>query len=182
MAWDADKENELALILDRFTGFIRSQFYRAGLNCHGLDIDDVLQETRIKLWKIILSEKKIKNYASYIKKIVNSSVMDLFRKFKREEDVCFHQAAKHIGENGFFYEADYLYEGFDLKDIVGKALESLIESRRKVVKLYLLNFSIQEIALYFHWSPHKARNLLYRGLLDLKRILKDKKITYEHQP
>jgi DNA-directed RNA polymerase specialized sigma24 family protein len=69
-----------------------------------------------------------------------------------------------------------------MKDLVGRAVEALIESRRKVVKLYLLNMSIEEIALYFHWSKDKTRNLLYRGLTDLKKILKEKNIDYEHNP
>jgi RNA polymerase sigma-70 factor (ECF subfamily) len=63
---------------------------------------------------------------------------------------------------------------------VGKAVDGLIESRRRVVKLYLLNMSIEEISLYFHWSKDKTRNLLYRGLNDLKKILKEKNIDYEN--
>jgi DNA-directed RNA polymerase specialized sigma24 family protein len=42
--------------------------------------------------------------------------------------------------------------------------------------------SIEEIALYFNWSKDKTRNLLYRGLSDLKKILKEKNIDYEHNP
>ena len=68
----------------------------------------------------------------------------------------------------------------NLKKILGQAVESLIESRRKVVKLYLLNMTLEEIADFFGWSRHKTRNLLYRGLNDLKKMLKDKGIEYEN--
>ena len=61
----------------------------------------------------------------------------------------------------------------EFKRIVDSALESLIDSRRKVVKLFLLNMTIEEISIFFNWSKNKTRNLLYRGLADLKKILKD---------
>jgi len=181
MGSDFRKEQELSYLIERFSGFIRAQINKYCVVHSTLDVEDILQETRIKLWKIIYSEKKIRNYASYIKKIVDTSVMDFLRKYKREEGIYFHEMNRKICEKNSFDDTDFLYEQSDLNDIVGKAIEGLIESRKKVVKLYLLNLSIEEIAFYFHWTPHKARNLLYRGLLDLKKILKEKKIDYEHK-
>jgi DNA-directed RNA polymerase specialized sigma24 family protein len=37
----------------------------------------------------------------------------------------------------------------------------------------MMNFSIEEISDHFRWSQHKTRNLLYRGLADLRKILKE---------
>jgi len=62
---------------------------------------------------------------------------------------------------------------------LGQCVDSLLDSRKKVVKLYLLNMTLEEIAGFFNWTPHKTRNLLYRGLNDLKKILKEKGIDYE---
>ena len=67
----------------------------------------------------------------------------------------------------------------DPSEIIGKAIESLMESRRRPVRLFLLNMTLEEIALYLNWSRDKTRNLLYRGLADLKRILKEQGIDYE---
>lgn len=85
MRWDESKDKELAEILDRFSSFIKANIHRYNLPKFGLEIDDILQE--IKIWKILHHEKKITNYSSYIKKIVDSSVIDQFRKFKREEGI-----------------------------------------------------------------------------------------------
>ncbi len=65
--------------------------------------------------------------------------------------------------------------------MIAQALDSILESRRKVVKLFLLNMTIDEIAALFDWSKDKTRNLLYRGLNDLKKILKEKGIEYENR-
>jgi DNA-directed RNA polymerase specialized sigma24 family protein len=66
-----------------------------------------------------------------------------------------------------------------LEDVVERAVDSLLESRRQVVKLYLLNLSIQEISSYLNWSVDKTRNLLYRGLADLKKKLRNADIQYD---
>jgi DNA-directed RNA polymerase specialized sigma24 family protein len=49
----------------------------------------------------------------------------------------------------------------------------LIETRKRAVKLFLLDMSIDEIAEYYNWSRDKTRNLLYRGLADLKSRVKE---------
>lgn len=177
--WDEEKNREFERILDSFSGFMKAQIHKRQVGRLGVDAEDILQDTRIKLWKIIRSEKKVRYFTSYIKKIVDTSVIDYFRKFKREEGIYLHEINRRIAENTTGYDTDYLYEEMDLKDIVGKAVDGLIPSRRRVVRLYLLNMSIEEIALYFHWTASKTRNLLYRGLKDLKKILKEKNIDYE---
>ena len=182
MDLDKSKEKELAEIIERYSRFINVQILKYDPNRFGLDIDDVFQEVKIKIWKILHSEKKITNYSSYIKKIVDSSVIDQLRKLKREEGIYLHEKIKKISELNQPYSPDRLFPERDMKDIVGKAVEGLIESRRRVVQLYLLNMNIEEIAAYFNWSKDKTRNLLYRGLSDLKKILKERDIEYEYTP
>ena len=65
--------------------------------------------------------------------------------------------------------------------MIGEAVESLMDSRRRVVKLFLLSMTLEEIAIFLNWSEAKTRNLLYRGLDDLKKILLEKGIEYEDQ-
>ncbi|MDP2930853.1 MAG: RNA polymerase sigma factor [bacterium] len=180
MIWDESKEKELEKIFERFSNFIKSNIYKYDPNKYGLEIDDILQDVKIKIWKIIHNEKKIKNLSSYIKKVVESSVIDQFRRYKREEGVYLYEKNKQIADQNKPYTTESVYEEMDIKDLIGKAVEGLIETRRKAVKLYLLNLSIDEIALYFNWSKHKTRNLLYRGLSDLKKLLKEKNIDYEN--
>jgi len=110
---------------------------------------------------------------------VDSSVIDQLRKLKREEGIYLHEKYKKISEQKSNYVSDEFYGQRDMKEIVGRAVAGLIDSRRKVVKLYLLNMNIEEIAAYFRWTKDKTRNLLYRGLADLKKILKEHDIDYE---
>lgn len=178
MTSKAEKLKEFDLVLNKFTKFIKGNIQKFNLPKEGIDPDDVFQEVRIKIWKLLNDEKKINNYSSYIKKIVNSSVIDHIRKMRRERGLILQQKHKTIAEWKSTYEICQNYDK-NLKNIVNQTINSLLESRRKVVKLYLLNLTIEEIAIFFGWSRDKTRNLLYRGLSDLKKALKEKGIEYE---
>ena len=180
MNGDGEKLKEFEAIIKRFSLFVRANIQKFNVQKSGIDPDDVVQEVEIKIWKLLKDEKKIKNYASYIKKIVNSSVIDQLRKLKRERGMFAHEKHKWVSEQKSNYITD-VSRGINAKEIVGQAVDSLLESRRKVVKLFLLNMTIEEISKYFRWTNHKTRNLLYRGLSDLKKQLKEKGIEYENK-
>jgi DNA-directed RNA polymerase specialized sigma24 family protein len=68
------------------------------------------------------------------------------------------------------------------KQLAGKvrtALARLSDNRRRAVGLYLEGMSSQEIATLLGWSEPKARNLLYRGLSDLRAQLRAEGVEYE---
>ena len=178
MSSKADKIKEFDVVINKFTRFIKGNLYKFNLPKEGIDPEDVFQEVRIKIWKLLNDEKKIANYSSYIKKIVDSSVIDHIRKMRRERALILQQKHKTISEWKSTYEIGNIYDK-NIKKIVSETVESLLESRRKVVKLYLLNLTIEEISTLFSWSRDKTRNLLYRGLSDLKKALKEKDIEYE---
>lgn len=173
------KEKEFEAVLNRFSKFIKIQIEKFNLYKFGLDPEDISQEVKMKIWKILNNEKKITNYSSYIRKIVNSAVIDKLRKLRREEEF-FIAESYNISDLKNNYLSD-LHHEHALRVMIAKAVDSLIESRRKVVKLYLLNLSLEEIAGYLNWSKDKTRNLLYRGLNDLKNKLKEMEIEYENQ-
>ena len=177
---DLDKENKdtLKSTLERFFQYIQAQIQKFDPQKNGLDPDDLAQEIRIKIWQILEDEKKIKNLASYIKKVVDSTVIDHLRKTSRDERIIIQEKQRRIAEQETYYAKDNPYEK-DLRKIVGEAVDTLLESRQKAVRLFLLNLSIKEIACAFKWSEHKTRNLLYRGLADLKKKLKEKSVDYE---
>jgi RNA polymerase sigma factor (sigma-70 family) len=159
---------------------MKVQIYKFNPGRFGLDPEDICQEIKIKLWRVLSHEKEIANFPSYIRKVVSSSVIDMLRKVKREEDVFLHEKQKRISE----MKADYLSElaaREQLRDKLAEAVGLLIESRRRVVKLFLLDMTIEEIAAFYGWSKDKTRNLLYRGMADLKRLLQDKDIDYEDE-
>jgi len=173
-----EKIIEFESLISRFSLFIKAHIQKYNLQKNGIDPDDIIQEVKIKIWKLFNDEKNIKNYASYIRKIVNSSVIDHLRQLKREEVTLDNERRKIISEIKSQYNSKIILDK-DLKEMIAHSVDSLIESRKKVVKLFLLNMKIDEIAALFLWSEDKTRNLLYRGLKDLKKILRERDIEYE---
>ena len=173
MGIEGPQERAFSLLLDQFAGFIRFHIQKFDVQKFGIDPEDISQDVRIRIWKLLKSEKTITNYASYIKKIVNSAVIDRLRRWRREAGVVQEEKSRQIAEYETIYHPDIERLSF-LRGVIVEATEALIDSRRQVVKLYLLNMSVEEISKYLRFSQDKTRNLLYRGLADLKRFLHER--------
>lgn len=180
MDWEKKKEDEFKVLINNFANLIRIHINKFNLPKFGLDPEDIAQEIKMKIWGILKSEKEIGNYPSYIKKIVHSSVIDVLRKRKRDEGIYSQVKQNKISETKKDYAAELQNEEY-YKEIIAAAVDSLIESRRRAVKLFLLGMTIEEISTFYSWSQHRTRNLLYRGLADLKKMLKKKEIDYENK-
>lgn len=172
-------EGELERLLNSFANYIRFHILKYNLHKYGIDPEDIAQEIRIKLWRVLITDKSIDHRPSYIRKVVDSTVIDHLRKWKREEMAISQTIMKIISDSRAIYDPPEVTVDDRLQEILLRSLNQLIESRRKAVKLFLLNMNLEEIARYYSWSKDKARNLLYRGLSDLKRILREKDIYYD---
>ncbi len=173
-------EEEFKQIMQDFGPFMKVEVQRFNLSKYGLDPEDILQDARIRIWQSVQRERTIISLPAYIKKIVNSAVIDQLRKRRRDDSLVHLEQHRCVSETTNGYDRESARKKA-MEETVGRAVERLISSRRQVVKLYLLNLTIQEIASYLNWSPDKTRNLLYRGLADLKQHLKDMEVEYEQR-
>jgi RNA polymerase sigma-70 factor (ECF subfamily) len=64
----------------------------------------------------------------------------------------------------------------ELSKQVAQAIDEIPASRRPVVRMYLAGHPREEIAELLGWSEAKTRNLLYRGLADLRARLTERGI------
>ncbi len=76
-------------------------------------------------------------------------------------------------------EPDRMLERRRILQAVQEALAGLAKNRRTAVELYLQGLTTQEIAVLVGWSEAKARNLVYRGLTDLRERLRAAGIEYD---
>ena len=70
-------------------------------------------------------------------------------------------------------------EESELSAQLARAIEAITPSRRPVVRMYLAGYSGEEVAQVMGWTEAKARNLLYRGLADLRERLREMGIGWE---
>ena len=138
----------------------------------GVDADDVLQDLWIKLWNLLEREKELRNPASYLMRAAVSTLIDAQRR-----------AAVRQPEGGFSGHDPELFADESTPeqqtalmldyDRLEHALDQLVDDRARVVRLYLQGFGTQELARLLRWSEPRCRNLLYRGLADLKARMKE---------
>ncbi len=66
---------------------------------------------------------------------------------------------------------DHLLESKELGGAIRSALSTLSPDRRRAVQAHLMGFEVREIMTMQNWPYNKARNLIARGMADLRRKL-----------
>ena len=172
-----NKTKEIEEIIEKYSEFIKVNIQKFNPQKAGIDANDIAQEVKLKLWKVLQSEKKIKYRSSFISRVVYSTTIDIMRKLKREKVIL--ASYHHSGKEKNLSPDISLQE--EMNQIIGQAVDSLIEPRKKVIRLYLSGMDLEETAKFFGWTRDKVRNLFYRGLNDLKERLREKGVEYESQ-
>ncbi len=136
-----------------------------------MEPDDVLQELRIKLWNLLEREKELSNPASYLMRAAVSTLIDAQRR-----------ATVRQPEGGFSgHDPESLPSETTPEEHAGlqqdyqqleAALQQLPTDRARVARLYLQGFGTLEMARLTGWTEPRCRNLLYRGLAELKALMK----------
>lgn len=162
----------LELVLTRFADMVRWVGRKHGLE--ESDAEDLLQEVRIRLWRARGTGEKIAGSpASYVYRTALSAAVDLIRKRRsRPEDPIDPDRRSGDHPAGVLAGPDRRLEATDLADRVARIIEGLSENRRPAVRMYLAGYDLAEIAGLMGWSEAKTRNLIYRGLADLRTRLK----------
>ncbi len=141
----------------------------------GLDPDDIEQEVHIKLWKMLESDKNLDFPASYIQKVVATTVIDALRRAEvrhaesLQTDVEPAVDPSYVGPMQPDRHADHGNWGA----LLLRCIAELPERRRMPVQLALQGFKAEEIAALTGCSVAAAQQLSYRGIEDLKIRLKE---------
>jgi RNA polymerase sigma-70 factor (ECF subfamily) len=144
-------------------------------------IDEAIQEVRIRLWRTLASGADISRVpATYIYRTTMSAMLDLIRRRRtRRESAVDSLDARVIPLPASSPAPDAELDRGDVAREVERAIDGIAMARRPVVRMYLAGYAREEIAQLLGWSEAKTRNLLYRGLDDLRRALTERGITPE---
>ena len=161
----------LERVVARYAGMVRAVGLRHGLS--EADVDEVMQDVRLRLWHARSTAEKISGApASYVYRTATSAALDLIRRrrARREESVDIALVGEEA-VRGANPAPDVALERSELMDALTRTIEGLSDARRPVVRMYLVGYSREEIADLLGWTEAKTRNLLYRGLEDLRQGL-----------
>ena len=171
-------------VVEEYGSFLRNNIVRLCPKDLGLQFSDIEQEARLRLWRALQSEREIRDLASYLYRIAATVTIDAVRRVKARREEQF-TSDQEEGEVVNQIEADPRSspERIALRREVARKLDDALmqvaEDRRRAVALYLEGMTSHEIARLTGWSEPKARNLTYRGLNDLRGMLKSEGINCE---
>jgi RNA polymerase sigma-70 factor (ECF subfamily) len=180
-----ESERHLSLaveaVVSRFGSMVRQVGRRYRLD--ESDIDEVMQEVRIRLWRAQRTSEQIGEVStSYVYRTASSAALDVIRR-RRARRAEQHQslddedAPVAVAEPG--PDPHRKLEGSEVARQVARALDTIPASRRPVVRMYLIGHPREEIAKLMGWTEGKTRNLLYRGLADLRDRLGEMGVGWE---
>lgn len=173
-------DRALSRIIDetvrRFAGALRSAAMRFRLSA--AELDEAEQEVRIRLWHACRSAENVAALStSYLQRVVASAALDLIRR-RRRTDRLDPVDTLPLADGAPAPDAGAELES--LARVVAEAMGDLVPSRRVVVSLHLDGHPREEIEALLGWSEGKTRNLLYRGLADLRAALIRRGVHWEN--
>jgi RNA polymerase sigma-70 factor (ECF subfamily) len=174
-------------VIEEYGRFLRQTIIRFCPRDLGLQFGEIEQDARLRLWRALQNEREIQDPASYLYRIAVTATIDAIRrvKTKREEQLSMTDDDDEEANRSHRPVVDparspeELAERHQLVRKVQHALARLPENRRRAVSLHLEGLTSQEIAGLLAWTEPKARNLVYRGLKDLRELLRGEGVDYE---
>ena len=161
--------DELESLVLRFARFAGRIAHDRGL--HHEDIDELLQELRVRFWRA-RKEGLLDLSANYVRRAAISAALDIIRRRRVDRNVSLDddEAGARPLATAVAGPAELL-EQSELAQRVALAVDGLAPSRRAAVRMYLNGYRREEISELLKWSDAKTRNLVYRGLADLRAVL-----------
>jgi RNA polymerase sigma factor (sigma-70 family) len=130
--------------------------------------EDIAQEVRLDLWKQIARGVVIEFPATYVyRATIRETVRALRRAASRDMESLDEDETRAVEPADPFK----ILVARDQLRQVHEGVASLIPERRLAVQAHLTGFQFQELMSMHGWSYQKARNLVSRGMADLRERL-----------
>ena len=167
--------------LTTYDTLVRRVGYRHRLADH--DVDELLQDVRLRLWRARGGDGEGEQIrlvsTSYVYRTAASAALDLLRRRRaRRTDVSDELSALAGELASHAASPDDDLAARELAEEVARVVDTIVPARRPVVRMYLAGYPREEIAELLGWTEAKTRNLLYRGLADLREGLTERGIGW----
>jgi RNA polymerase sigma-70 factor (ECF subfamily) len=129
-------------------------------------VDDVEQNVAIALWRAMPGEQTPRHPASYLYRAAVRETVRVLR--SRHEAGRVELLEDHRDQSP---APEKILESKELGMTIREALSQLAPARRRAVQAHLMGFDVREIMDSQDWSYNRARNLIARGMADLRREL-----------
>jgi RNA polymerase sigma factor (sigma-70 family) len=168
---DSPKGSQLEVLVRQYGRLISSVVRRITGPAAGLVGGDVEQQVLLALWRQVENEQTIDHPSSYIYRIaVREAVRAIRRQASRERRQVGEQEAAAQPDRGPDPSAGVVRR--EQREQIEASLAELRPEREQAVRAHLAGFDVREIMEMHAWPYEKARNLIARGMQDLRSALR----------
>ena len=170
-------------LVEQYAGLLRATISRVCPRQLGLQVEDIEQEARLKLWRALKSERTIESPASYVFKTAARATIDAIRRARARREEQLGPPPESGGSRDWEVvdpqaSPERQAERALVLEKVRECLGRLKAERRRALALHLQGFTTEEIGRLLGWTEPRARNLVYRGLKQLRDTLRGAGIDY----
>lgn len=169
-----EARQRLEQLLASHAGTIRRAIQRSCPRHLDNDLDDIEQEVHVRLWRALESEREILHPTSYLHMAAVNATLDAIRRRRaRPEEPLELEGGEDSPVRAVASTPSPELHAQRRQQVsrVEQAFSQLVPNRAQALRLHLQGFTTAEIGELLGWSEAKARNLVYRGLADLRLIL-----------
>jgi RNA polymerase sigma factor (sigma-70 family) len=137
--------------------------------------EDIEQTVLVALWQQVAREQVIDHPASYVYRAAVRETIRAIRR-DREQSARAEPAGRQVEQvmTGTTPEDDLRRR--EQRAALRSSLETLAPDRARAVRAHLAGFSVEEIMALCGWPYQRARNLIARGMADLRVALQERGI------
>ena len=172
---ETDSEHRVAKLLEEFGPLIRQAVSHTCPRSLAIASDEIEQAARLRLWRALQRETEIRNPPSYIFRVVATATIDAIREIRTRREIPLPPEGRDDEMPVAKRQPRPSPERATiLNDAVGhvyKALSTLPKRRQRAVTLHLRGWTNREIGDQLGWSEAMVRNLVHRGMKDLRKLL-----------
>lgn len=165
--------------VDQFGAMVRRVGWQYRLT--DADVDELLQDVRVRLWRARPDSEQVRTVgASYVYRTAVSAALDLLRRRRvgRTEPFDIHEHDRATTDGRTVTGPEEELAESELAEQIVQVVEAIAPTRRPVVRMHLAGYRREEIAELLGWTEAKTRNLLYRGLADVREGLLERGIGW----
>jgi RNA polymerase sigma factor (sigma-70 family) len=133
---------------------------------------DIEQQVHIALWQQLKREQFIEYPASYVYKAAIREAVRAVRRYRARAEEPLESAPVQV--SGPEARADRLTDARRVQDALAEALAAMAPDRARAVRGHLAGFNVEELMTLYGWTYQRARNLIARGMADLRAELRSR--------
>jgi RNA polymerase sigma factor (sigma-70 family) len=159
-------------LIAQYGHLIAGAIRRVGGATVGDDRDDIAQAVRVALWRRLQAEQPIDHPASYVYKAAVRETVRAVARLRTGQVSRLDELPAEPPSSAA--PADRLVEAREQRQALVDALDRLTPDRARAVRGHLAGLTVDELMQLRGWTYQRARNLIARGMADLRARLSER--------